>query len=499
MKKILTVLLAIIAIFNFTSCRDFESLDIKNENLPDISAMYAPKESYSLLSNGYNTWYNGSIAASPTIGFACAELFQAGTSSWGSGTMWFRPRGDLFNGITPDPVIIINYGAWYNYYTAVGSTMVLANKLKDPSYKIILNGIDYTQRVKAHNLIIQALLYGNIALLYDKAYLFTDKDDALTFDYKANTKSYKEVMAFAMGQLDNAIKIIQGDPLDGDYSEIIPGQTFNKATLLQFANSMAARFLVNNARTPAENAQTDWAKVAQYAHNGLQQNFSVQYKQGWRGKVMTRDEGSNYFWLHNAQYIRGSQWLLHLMAPNDPNSVYPFPNGVKRLPPITNCPDARLNKYFTDSDDLGQWFGFGRATRVGFGTWIMSEYRYTRYFDVVFNETGSVDHFLKAENDLYLAEAKLRLGQTGASGYVNNSRVGIGNLPAATDADPDLLDKIFYERYVECDLVWPQLGFFDKRRNGTLLPGTVFQFPIPAPELIAHGQPVYTFGANKPM
>lgn len=499
MRKISIIILAITAVFNFTSCSDFESLDKTNENVPNIKAMYAPEESFSLLSNGYNTWYNGSIAASPTIGFACAELFQAGTAGWGSGTMWFRPRQNLFNGPTPDPVIIINYGAWYNYYTAVGSTMVLAKQLKDPSYKVVLNGIDYTQRVKAHNLIVQALLYGNIAMLYDKAYLFTDEDNAIGFDFVANTRSYKEVMDFAIGQLDKAIAIIETDPVDADHIEIIPGQTFDKASLLQFANSMAARLLVNNARTPAENAQTDWAKVGQYAQKGLQQNFSVEYKQGWRGKVMTRDEGMNYFALHNMQWIRASQWLLHLMAPNDPNSAYPFPDGVKRMAPITDCPDSRLGKYFSNDDDLGRWFGFTRATRPGYGTFIMSEYKYTRYRDVVQNETGSVDHFLKAENDLYIAEAKYRLNQSGAADFVNNSRVGIGNLPAATDADTDLLDKIFYERYVECDMVWPHLGFFDKRRTGTLLPGTVFHFPIPAPELISHGQAVYTFGANNPM
>jgi hypothetical protein len=119
---------------------------------------------------------------------------------------------------------------------------------------------------------------------------------------------------------------------------------------------------------------------------------------------------------------------------------------------------------------------------------------YTRYFDVVNNGTGNVDHFLKAENDLYLAEAKIHLNESGAAALINNSRVGIGGLPPATDGDPDLMEKLFYERYVECDLVWPHLGYFDKRRLGQLLPGTAWEFPIPAPELISHGQTVYTFG-----
>lgn len=494
------ILSALIGLFSFTSCNDlFDDLDVNNENLPGIDAMYAPKEAYSLVKNGYATWYNGSIAASPTIAFACAELFQAGTPGWGSGTVWFRPRQNLFNDEAADPVIIINFGAWYNYYTGIGSTMILANKLKDPDYKVILNSTDYTDRIKAHNLIIQGLLYGNIALLYDKAYLFTDEHDATTFDYVANTKSYKEVMDFAIGQLDKAVAIIEQDAISEDFDEVIAGVKFTKETLKQFINSMAARFLVSNAHTPAENAQTNWSKVKEYAEKGLKQNFAVEYKPGWRGKVMTRDEGMNYFALHNMQWIRGSQWLMNLMAPDDPNSAYPFPDGVMRMEPITNCPDARLNLYFRNNNDLGDWFGFTRTTRPGYGTYILSEYRYWRYYEVVQANTGFVDHFLKAENDLYIAEAKYHLKESGAAYYVNESRVNIGTLPPATDGDSDLIDKIFYERYVECDMVWPQLGFFDKRRNGTLMPGTVHHFPIPAPELLDNGQEVYTFGPSNPL
>src|SRR5690606_4629094 len=118
-----------------------------------------------------------------------------------------------------------------------------------PDYELVLNGTDYLPRAKAHVAIIQALLYGNIALLYDKAYLFTDEHEALTFDYVANTKSYKEVMDFAISKLDEAITLIEADPVDADYQSVIPGVNFNKTTLLQFANSMAARFMVQNART----------------------------------------------------------------------------------------------------------------------------------------------------------------------------------------------------------------------------------------------------------
>lgn len=504
MKKIFSLLIGTLILLS--SCDDvFESLNVPNENQPNIEDLATPSEFYSLLKNGYNTWYNGSIAASPTMAFASAELFQAATSSWGSGSVWFRPRQTLFNDDASDPVIIINFGAWYNYYGSVGMAVRMAKMFDDPEFKIAAGGVDYTNRAKAHTYLIEALLYGNIALLYDKAYLFTEEhEDALTFDFVENTKNYKEVMAYAISKIDEAIQIIETDEVDEDPSSVIAGVTFNRELLSQFANSMGARFLASNPRTQEENAQVDWAKVKTYAEKGLKQDFKVAYDDGWRGKVMTRDYGMNYFVLYNYDWIRISQWLLNKMAPQDPNSVYPIPvvegsDSFKDWPKISNCADVRLNKYFKYDSMRNGWFGADRIKNPGYGTYILSQYRYWRYYDVVNLGQGDVDHFLKVENDTYLAEALIRTNGSKAeiARLINNSRVGIGELPALTGTESydELEEALFYERYVECDLVWPQLGFFDRRRNkDQMMEGTVRHFPIPGPELKMHGQPLYTFG-----
>ncbi len=496
--KTLRYIIFTLAVLFTTSCNDlFKDLNVRNENQPNIADLYTPEDFYALLKNGYNTWYNGATAASPAIAFCNADLFASGTASWGSGPLWFIPRQPLFNDQHPDPVIVINFGAWYNFYSGIGTAIKLSKTFENPNYKLVLQGTDYTKRAKAHVYIIEALLYGNIALLYDKAYLFKEEHDPVTFDYVANTKTYKEVMAFAIKRLDDAIALIQSDNVDADYQSVIPGVEFNKEKLLQFANSMAARFLVSNARNVAENTATDWAKVKSYAEKGLKQDFNVLYEAGWRGKVMTRDEGANYLALYNWGYIRGNQWLINKMAPKDPAAVYPWPTGVNRLGEVKNCPDARLKKYFKWEEKCDEWWGWSRVGRVGYGYFIRCEYIYYRYYDVINVEDGYVGHFLKAENDLYLAEAKIRLNQkSGVADLVNNSRVTIGGLTPATDNDNDLIDKLFYERYVECDLVWAHLGYFDKRRLGQLLSGTAYHFPIPAPELIMHGQTVYTFGGT---
>lgn len=504
MKKIFSFIISIMILF--TSCDIFESLDVPNENQPNIDDLSTPAEFYSLLRNGYNTWYNGSIAASPTMAFACAELFQTGTAGWGSGDVWFRPRQTMFNDDHPDPVVVIGFGAWYNYYGSVGSAVKMSKMFKDPEFKISMGGVDYTNRARAHAYLIEALLYGNIALLYDKAYLYTEEhENPVTFDFVANTKSYKDVMAYAISKIDAAIKLLENDPLTAaDPTSVIVGMTFDRESLLQFANSMGARFLACNARTQAENVQTDWAKVKAYAEKGLKSDFKVDYTDGWIGKVMTRDYGSNYFVQYNNDYFRVSHWLLHKMAPNDPGSTYPIPveegsDSFKDWPKITDCQDARLNSYFKYSSmRSSNYLGADRSSRPGYGTFILSQYRYERYYDAVLSRT-KVDHYLKMENDTYLAEALLRTNgsKSEIAHLINNTRVNIGGLPLLTGAESydELEDALFYERYVECDLVWPQLGFYDRRRNkDQMIEGTVRHFPIPGPELTKNGQPLYTFG-----
>lgn len=87
MKTLRYLLFSIVLLFT-VSCNDlFKDLDVRNENQPNIADLYTPEDFYALLKNGYNTWYNGSIAASPSIAFGNAQLFANGTPGWGSGPL----------------------------------------------------------------------------------------------------------------------------------------------------------------------------------------------------------------------------------------------------------------------------------------------------------------------------------------------------------------------------------------------------------------------------
>ena len=81
------------------------------------------------------------------------------------------------------------------------------------------------------------------------------------------------------------------------------------------------------------------------------------------------------------------------------------------------------------------WFGANRIYRSGYETYIFSQYRYWRYYDVVNLNQGFIDHFLKMENDTYLAEVLIRTQGSKAeiARLINNSRVNLGELSPLTD------------------------------------------------------------------
>ena len=135
------------------------------------------------------------------------------------------------------------------------------------------------------------------------------------------------------------------------------------------------------------------------------------------------------------------------------------------------------------------------------GYQILSSYKYIRYFETFGRDgTGDLFFFLKAENDLLLAEAIVRTSgpDAQAAELVNNTRVERGELAplAGTESASEIMDKIFYERYVELGWTYPLIGYFDRRRTDDLLAGTPRQLPIPANELALNGFAFYTFGGT---
>ena len=469
-------------------CKKMTDLDVPNENAPNSDIVLAATQTFpALLSGAYNSFWNTAVSASPTFSLTNAEVITSGYASWSSFDYYKVPRTVVPNDLMDDVVLSPPAAAWYGFYGGIPTVNRIIKALTVDGKKVKIGNTDHTQNMLAHAYILRGLLYGHLGLFYDKAFLVDELTDFNNYAYELS--DYNQVISFAIQSLDKGIAITNTQPFT-DPVQMLPEVTFTSVSLKALANSMAARILASASRTPAQAALVDWNKVYAYASNGLQADFGIQYKDGWNGKVISRDLLS-HMQLYAWDWIRVHQRVINMMAPAHPNAVYPWPDGVTSLGPVTSA-DQRLTTYFRH---MGRHTGWNPSTR---GYNILSEYKYVRYENEANNLSGFFPHFLKAENDLLKAEAALRSGKakTEVATLVNNTRVTKGQLPPLTGAESDavLLNSIFYERYLESDIVYPHLSFFDRRRKGELRPGTLFHFPVPANELILHKKPFYTFG-----
>jgi len=135
------------------------------------------------------------------------------------------------------------------------------------------------------------------------------------------------------------------------------------------------------------------------------------------------------------------------------------------------------------------------------GYYFFSNYNHHRYIDWYHSwGYGPIPIFLKAENDLLLAEALLRTGdKSGSIAILNNpdgSRINRGNLSeiSADATEEEVLEAIFYEREIELINTGGFLSFCDMRRRDMLQKGTPLHFPIPGYEVEMHNMSYYTFG-----
>ena len=106
--------------------------------------------------------------------------------------------------------------------------------------------------------------------------------------------------------------------------------------------------------------------------------------------------------------------------------------------------------------------------------------------------------FVVAENDMYKAEALLRLNRYSEAAAVINSgtRTTRGQLPNIGTTPEEIAEAIHYERVVEFPFTSYGLNFFEMRKENLLQAGTMLHFPVPGTALAAIPAEYYTFGGT---
>lgn len=491
-KLIFTVLFFSISII---SCNEFSDLDVPNYNSPNIEQVYSNVEDFpKLLSGAYSSWWNHSVGASPNFALCpSSETMGTGYGSWGASPYYNIPREPVPN-TDADPVLLPPAGGWFGFYQAIPTVNNVLKAIEENDLKVIIDNEDYTNSVMAHAYLLQGLLYGHVALLYDKAYLLDESIDVNEYDFKFT--DYHGIMEFAIERIEKAIAICENNDFT-DPIEMLPEVLFDNQTLAQFAHSYAARLLVGNARNAEETAQVEWTEVLNHAENGLENDWKVRVEDGWTGMVINRDPWG-YYALSTWGWIRVHQRIINMMAPQDENAAYPWPFGESKLGEVTS-PDERFDQYFTYDESI-PWAGSANSK----GYHILTHYKFSRFDDLFNFGVGYINFFTKAENDLLIAEALIRTGQnlTEAADLINQTREGKGNLTpvSASMNQEELIESLYYERFVETLMTYPLLGFYDRRRTDVpsmqLYPGNVRHLPVPYHELVLHGESVYTFGGE---
>lgn len=478
-RSIYRFVLGTAALLTASACAD---LDVTNPNNPDIKRALASGEDVKNIAvSTVNSWYLTATYLEP-------YMMLSVTSDNGTGN--FGNFGMRFNNLEPRVAYVNNSAGgdraatespWnFNYGTLGAANDVLI---------AIDNGVEVpngeTAKYKALAQFSQAASLANIAILFDQGFVVDEKSAGT----KPEFKKYPEVSAAAMAKWDALIAGLNGKNDTYDVSVIpIAAGPLTSGMLSRMSNTMAARTLAYTARTPAENAAVNWAKVVSYAEKGLSGTSGAGAAYDF---TVVGDNNNWYsyiaFYGDEPTWLRVDMRLINLMDPNSPAKF------TGTIPPAGSSADARFASDF-------QFHGavIGDPAR---GIYMQSPYSHKRYrFHARTSPsaaTGPVPYVLQAENDLLWAEGLIRSGGSlaTAASLINKTRVGRGQLTPATAADgaAKLLDYLYYERAVE---LFNTSGteLMDGRRFDKLQPGTLRHLPVPAKELEILRLPIYTFG-----
>ena len=487
MIKIKYIIIAMVSLISISSCM---KMDIENLNNPNTSVVLGDPDAVKALTGGlFKTWFGANHdpywaldQRTETPGHVLWYMADNGTTSWanfGAYDLGMEPREAYVN--TPTYSRRMLTEAYYRNIVSVATSCADVLNVIDEGMIIGKDGED-TQMVLAMSKFVMGISNGYIGLMFDKGYPIRS-----IADYTNNeTSTHQEMVEIGISLLEETIAICELNKFDLP-DTWIPGDKYSNLELAELAHSFIARLMVYSSRNKNQDNATDWDQVLIHAEKGIHMDLAPMGDGVW-------GSWRSYYITQTVQDGWGKidMRLINLMDPNM-SSTFPESGLISDLPNngIAISADARLKTDF-------QYDPKNDKPERGYYRW--SSYRYKRFDDFI---TGGslgkrIIEFRTAENELFIAEAKLRTGNIqGAADVINNgTRVDRGNLPAVAVNEKDVMDAIWYERNVELVLVGVGVNFFDMRRNDLLQKGNLLHFPLPAQQLQLLGLPYYTFGGT---
>ncbi len=547
-----------------------KSLEIENPNEPDAAtALSDPSAVEAVAAGAMRTWFNaweGITAAGPMSAMA-----RSYSSSWNNANMNFYSSID--NPTAPSAQWNRNSRGWQNdpaaaartsvewfwmggpnqvpvvypgFYSALSSATDALIAIRKNNV-VVRNAAD-TRRAEAIALLMQGASLMGIALNYDKGFIVDENTDLLSLAYS----NRKEIRDAAVAKLQDAVTVANANTFETLSAWSGGGARYSNTQVARLASTMAAMTLAYYPRNAAENAQVDWARVAQLASAGIGASAGAPFDlvfvadgcNAWCPEILT--------WFNFFDSGRLSTRVGHLLDPATQTDPWPFPNGS----PQPNSADRRLGDGSFGDEDMVEGFGTvpktanggtdfawtanGAVFRPDRGNYHQSNLTHIRYDQTgnhgasgMYGGFGPATTISAAQNDLLWAEALLRQSAPNAAlaaTLIDRTRVTRGGLPSAAvtmvgvgtaDDGPcmssgvkskdgtacSLWSLLLYEKEVEL-LGLGAAPFYEQRRlplivGGTrhvagLLPGTPREMPVPAKELGVKGEALYTWGGTNP-
>lgn len=490
----------LLAAGGLAACSD--PLDVTNTNNPETSRVLAsPGDVEKFIRDSYLTWWNASYGTEGLMLQMSAMAFEHSpmAANFGMIERSALPRTQIVNTVA-DQFASYNNTMCNNTYAAIKQA---SDGLSRIDNDIVELGANET-RARAFARFVQGLGHAHLAITFDSAQVLTETDTAP--DYKG----HKEVMAVAQALLDSAIAIAAQPGFTDIPAEWINGNPLNRAAFTRLVRSYKARFRAQDARTPAEAAQVDWAKVLSDVRAGVTDTFAI---------VMDDNIWTNVNTYYHSFYGAWNQTSTQVLGMADVSGAY---QTWLATPPANRQPFNIVtpDKRFPQTNAVGQsgtiyaYRGNGGSwVRSDRGTWRWSNYRderYQQFYDEGF--LGEYPVILPEEMKLLEAEALYRLDQLAeAAAIVNTFRQPAG-LPPVTDAGTSgadcvprlpngqcgsLFEALKYEKRIATANVIYGGWFFDSRRWGDLPAGTLLEYPVPAREQeVRQKTPYNTGGAS---
>lgn len=528
-------LLAIAAVVGSAGCK---SLEVINPNAPDAQRAFSdPGAVAGLVTGAMRNWvqlrtnYDGALLLT-----AMADSYSA---SWNNFNLRFYTSYGVecaqrcgWANTPSSPFRFQIESFWYGYYSLLSSVNDVLKAIRDNG--VILGDATTTKAYEAGSVMLQGVVFANIALNYDQGFIVDETTDLSTPEkvQALPLSTRQEMRDAAIQKFDAAVALLTATPFAATPNSWFgaPGPQYSSATLIRVIRTMEAEVLAYFPRTSAEDATVNWGQVATYASQGISSGTPASFQYSDDNQNM--NDGL-LEWGNAIFTMRTDSRLAHVIT-NGPNPALihrtpwvgtdPQPNAFDhRVGDGTWGPEDDFSGCGTIAEDAGAGTDFAYCENnflnPARGTFHFSNLVHVRYSYAASvgsglpgeDGTGIVPVYIPAQNDLLWAEGLVRSGGSTAlaAQKINNTRVTRGHLSQLTGGEGTaaLLAAIRYENDIELLGSGPQ-PFYNRRREtpdgwttAQACPGNICmwqdtprQMPIPAKELSVLQKELYTFG-----